>query len=426
MQPIYAAMQGTEMSSKINSFMDHVWDGFYTGQTRQSRFPALVYAPKGSVYDLTFTGSPAKKMKFKLISQDNKAGMTVRIAYPSAQSRAITLNGKIVEMNQWDEGIRGYGPIKQTTCGENRYIGVKNILEFFITADCTLQIQPRDAIQTMVRMEWTMDEFFAGGGTTSFMDRVAGSLGIHASTIKVVSVYDGSVVLNYDITPDTGQTSADLATIKAKQTQQFATGTMNLGAPILDVAVTTSSSTTSSTEDTPAESVISGGVVSAKGYDPVVLTKTTANQNGGSTSAGAFVPKIPIMQVNQTVYNQRTITQNKYKDAPSITIINGKNGTAVMIMLAAAGLLLIVGLLMIFKCIINRMRQSKIDRLYISSVNKELSKKNQTLPSKGSGQGSSGESADKMNAEIEYMEEQYDPNQEFRIFGVGDPTKGGV
>lgn len=68
MQPIYSAMQGTEMSNKINSFMDHVWDGFYTGQTRQSRFPALVYAPKGSVYDLTFTGSPAKKMKFKLIS----------------------------------------------------------------------------------------------------------------------------------------------------------------------------------------------------------------------------------------------------------------------------------------------------------------------------------------------------------------------
>jgi len=65
----------------------------------------------------------------------------------------------------------------------------------------------------MVRMEWTMDDFFAGGGTTSFIDRVAGALGIHASTIKVVSVYDGSVVLNYDITPDTGQTAADLVAI---------------------------------------------------------------------------------------------------------------------------------------------------------------------------------------------------------------------
>lgn len=32
------------------------------------------------------------------------------------------------------------------------------------------------------------------------MDRVAGSLGIHASTIKIVSVYEGSLVVNYDIT----------------------------------------------------------------------------------------------------------------------------------------------------------------------------------------------------------------------------------
>lgn len=51
-------------------------------------------------------------------------------------------------------------------------------------------------------MEWTMNEFFSNGGTTKFVDRVAGSLGIHASTIKVVSVYDGSVVLNYDIVVD--------------------------------------------------------------------------------------------------------------------------------------------------------------------------------------------------------------------------------
>lgn len=51
-------------------------------------------------------------------------------------------------------------------------------------------------------MEWTMNEFFSNGGTTKFVDRVAGSLGIHASTIKVVSVYEGSVVLNYDIVVD--------------------------------------------------------------------------------------------------------------------------------------------------------------------------------------------------------------------------------
>jgi len=51
-------------------------------------------------------------------------------------------------------------------------------------------------------MEWTMNEFFDNGGTTSFIDKVAGSLGIHASTIKVVGVYDGSVVVDYEIEPD--------------------------------------------------------------------------------------------------------------------------------------------------------------------------------------------------------------------------------
>jgi hypothetical protein len=54
----------------------------------------------------------------------------------------------------------------------------------------------------MVRLEFTMKEFFADGGNTKFVDRVAGSLGIHASQIKVVSVYEGSVVVNYDIYPN--------------------------------------------------------------------------------------------------------------------------------------------------------------------------------------------------------------------------------
>jgi hypothetical protein len=62
-------------------------------------------------------------------------------------------------------------------------------------------------------MEWTMDAFFSNGGTTSFMDRVAGSLGIHASTIKIVSVYEGSLVVNYEIA-DTNNDPVALAQIQ--------------------------------------------------------------------------------------------------------------------------------------------------------------------------------------------------------------------
>ena len=87
------------MNNKINSYMDHVWDGFYTGQTRLSRFPIIVYAPRGATYDIVYTGTPPKKQKYTLFSQDKQLEMIVRIAYPGAESRQILKDGKRVDMN---------------------------------------------------------------------------------------------------------------------------------------------------------------------------------------------------------------------------------------------------------------------------------------------------------------------------------------
>ena len=39
-QPVIITNDATGYSNKLNSMMDHVWDGFYTGQKRLSRFPA--------------------------------------------------------------------------------------------------------------------------------------------------------------------------------------------------------------------------------------------------------------------------------------------------------------------------------------------------------------------------------------------------
>lgn len=44
-----------------------------------------------------------------------------------------------------------------------------------------------------------MNEFFSDGGTTTFIDRLCAALGIHASTVKVVAVYQGSVIVQYQI-----------------------------------------------------------------------------------------------------------------------------------------------------------------------------------------------------------------------------------
>lgn len=96
-------------------------------------------------------------------------------------------------------------------------------------------------------------------------------MGIHASTIKIVSVYEGSVVVVYDITPDKDEKDKGeaLKKIKAKQTEMYATGKMDLGAPILDVQVKMVSSSDDSSdadENEEPESIIKGGEVTAKGF----------------------------------------------------------------------------------------------------------------------------------------------------------------
>ena len=61
-----------------------------------------------------------------------------------------------------------------------------------------------------------MAEFYGtSGGVVSFADRVAFALGIQASQIKVVSVYQGSVVLDYYIAalPSDTNSKATLATL---------------------------------------------------------------------------------------------------------------------------------------------------------------------------------------------------------------------
>lgn len=188
-------------------------------------------------------------------------------------------------------------------------------------------------------------------------------------------MYEGSVVLNYDIVvEDDGSSNAaqkTLAKIKKKQTEKFATGSMDLGAPILDVQASTVSSDTSSssTSSTKVEKIISGGVVTAQGYDPIVLTNSAQTQEQQESE---FVPDIPIMQVdtmnyvyeNQTVNKDQIVEQiNKFQhtaivqiDDKDITIIQGSDNTAMMIVLIASALVVILLLGLVARFVFNKMR----------------------------------------------------------------------
>lgn len=128
------------------------------------------------------TGTPPGKMRYTIIGGTSKAGVKVKVPYWNAGSYEITVNGNIIPYTPWDTNIgRNAELTLKKGCGENRFVGVQNFLEFYITPGCVVYVAPRNAIMGGVRLEWTMSEFYASGGVVSFTDRVAFVLGIHAS-----------------------------------------------------------------------------------------------------------------------------------------------------------------------------------------------------------------------------------------------------
>lgn len=75
---------------------------------------------------------------------------------------------------------------------------------------------------------------------------------------------------------------------------------MNLGAPILDVqaTVTSDAAGVSATNAAPPVSIVSNGVVTAPGFDPIVITSSGSSSSGGANGGGkeVFIPTVPIVQ----------------------------------------------------------------------------------------------------------------------------------
>lgn len=126
-------------------------------------------------------------------------------------SKTVKANGIVVQPQQYDDEARQPRPLDKQVCGENRFVAILNYLEFYITPGCEIFVEPNDSIQGTVRMDWTLEEFFATGGSTEFIDRLATILNIPPYRVHVVQVYYGSVVVGFEIKPEVQdvQLSAD-------------------------------------------------------------------------------------------------------------------------------------------------------------------------------------------------------------------------
>jgi len=121
-------------------------------------------------------------------------------------------------------------------------------MEFYLTPGCEIKIVPKPSVMAAVRMEQTLTQFYSSGGTTAFSDRIASALGIHASRVKVVAVYEGSVVVDYSIESEENASEteqlAQVTQLTTTLTTLFTSGTAAsvLGVPILSADLGSSSS----------------------------------------------------------------------------------------------------------------------------------------------------------------------------------------
>jgi hypothetical protein len=86
-----------------------------------------------------------------------------------------------------------------------------------------------------IRMEFTLDEFFAAGGVVTFADRMAAVLGIHAADIKVVSVTAGSTIVDFFVQQaENVEEILDLESIEETFTEVVETMEEFMGSPVLN------------------------------------------------------------------------------------------------------------------------------------------------------------------------------------------------
>ena len=259
----------------LNAFRDSREDGFYASQKRLQKFPGLIDTFYD--YELVFTGTAPQKTKLRLDGDLSTQDTILTIDYTNAGNYwVLDKNNQRVQPNEvnplsTDPTILEQYPITGSKCGENIWDPIHNKISVYIAQHCgELKLEPMDSVSGTFRLDIPIGDFFSQIGTTRFIDRLAASLAIHASTIKVVQVRSGSSIVhfqissendvngNYVATNEEGITSSsnnDMAGLMERMQSLYEQGAYDLGAPILDMSLFTTAAPNQSTEETIGETV---------------------------------------------------------------------------------------------------------------------------------------------------------------------------
>ena len=288
---------GKYFRNDIAQFQDHVWDGFYTGHIRLSRFPSVVYS--GQYYNVTAKGTLPNTMQFGLQATDETQSIIVAIQYKDPAVVNVYLDNTLVEPYKWTSagGISECG--FSDSHGTNRWFHEENTLQFVLRSTKRLVIKKSSSIQINLELNIPVDEFFNAGGVSSFLDRFAAMLNIPSYRIRIVNVRSGSTILDFYVIADDSKTSAEtaaeLSELNSYITASVDDGTLAsvIGHEVLDYSssVNTISDTVDAEESTTDSSTesSSGGEESSQGEgnnESNDDSTSTNDPNGGNKGSG--------------------------------------------------------------------------------------------------------------------------------------------
>jgi len=296
-----------------------------------------------------------------------------------------------------------------------------------------------------------MDAFFSGGGTTQFIDRLTASLGIHASTVKIVSVYEGSLVVNYEIAPPDGDPEK-LDELAARQNEVLTSNSVDLGAPVLAVEAKVSRSTPpkeltgvvtkmcSTTDQSGCDNpnmTIEEQI--AASYNPVNIANGQYNQNNYNQQ-GTFSPDMEFMTEEQIAYYNSTVQverqQENYKEVVQTTIVDVEGGQKVVTLKnqpeeKSTNFAVFIGVMasVIAMVALGLAARQCFMKKQIGETDKRV---NFGVQPMAEGQEQELKNVDyaavnRCSIDLQPVyEQQYDANNDFKIFGVGDVRQGGI
>jgi hypothetical protein len=154
----------------------------------------------GKIYNMTFASEPPHDMRLQFqratYDGDNDDFILIKLHYPRPNSIRIQNRGQLMKpISLLDNN--GEDPIDNTTCGSNKFFYENYTVHFVVTGDqdCQVRVSLTNSIKLNARFEMDINDFYESDGETLFIDRMAAVLGITTDRIKVVGVYEGSVVV---------------------------------------------------------------------------------------------------------------------------------------------------------------------------------------------------------------------------------------